>query len=286
MVHRKANKIEIVKRLFFIILGAVLVATSIEVFLVPNKIIDGGIVGISIMLSHLIGIPLGAFLIVLNIPFFILGYKEIGKTFVLSTILAIILMSIGTSVLHHAPSFTNDPLLAAVFGGIILGLGVGIIIRYGGCTDGIEVLAIVIASKTPLSNGQAIMLLNSFILTSAGFVFGWNSAMYSLIAYFIAFKLIDIVVEGLEKSKKFNIISTRHQEIGQAIQDRLGHSPTYITGIGGYSKEDIVMIYVIVNSLEESKLKSIIDEIDHNAFYEVNNVASVHGGRFKKRNIH
>lgn len=286
MSHRKAKKIEIFQRLLFIILGAALVAVSIEIFLVPNKIIDGGIVGISIMLSHLIGIPLGVFLLALNIPFFILGYKEIGKTFVVSTILAIVLMSIGTSLLHHAPSFTNDTLLAAVFGGIILGLGVGLVIRYGGCTDGIEILAIVIAGKTPLSTGQAIMFLNFFILSSAGFVFGWNSAMYSLIAYFIAMQLIDTVVEGLEKSKRFHIISTKYEEIGQAIQDRLGRSSTYVTGIGGYSKENIVMLYVVVSSLEESKLKHLIDEIDHNAFVEVSNVADVKGGRFKKKNIH
>src|SRR5690606_10061520 len=142
--------------------------------------------------SHLTGVKLGIFLFVLNIPFFILGYKQIGRTFALSTLLGVGMMSIAATYFHSAPRVTDNPLLAAVFGGIILGIGVGLVIRYGGSLDGTEVLAILFTKNLPFSVGQIVMIFNVFILGSAGFVFDWDRAMYSLIAYFIAFKVIDI----------------------------------------------------------------------------------------------
>lgn len=286
MQHRKLTKMQFFKRALFIPLGAILEALALEVFLVPNDIIDGGIVGISIMLSYLSGIKLGLFLFFLNLPFFFLGYKQMGKTFAITTFSAITILSIFTSLFGPVPEFTSDSLLAAVFGGILLGMGVGIVIRYGGSSDGTEILAVLFNKTTPFSVGETVMFFNVFILGCAGFVFGWDHAMYSLIAYFIAFKMIDITVEGLDSSRSVWIISDKHQEIGDALNDRLGRGITYLNGEGGYSGDEKKMIFCVITRLEEAKLKNIVEELDPSAFLAVGDIHDVKGGRFKKRNIH
>lgn len=280
------SKKKIFKRMFFIFVGAVLVSVGLEIFLVPNRIIDGGIVGISIITSYLTGLPLGLFLFFLNLPFLIIGYKQIGKTFALSTLFGVVTMSVGTSLLQPIPGLTQDPLLATVFGGIILGIGVGMVIRYGGSLDGTEIVAIVINKSTPFSVGEMVMFVNIFILGSAGFVFGWDRAMYSLIAYYIAFKMIDITIEGFEESKSVWIISDNYKEIGEAILARLGRGVTYMNGEGAYTGDDKKVLFCVITRLEEAKLKNIVEEKDPDAFLAVGNIAEVRGGRFKKRNIH
>ncbi|ASS73904.1 hypothetical protein CIG75_02210 [Tumebacillus algifaecis] len=284
--HAKPSLAKILKRVFFIILGASLVSVGLEIFLVPNRIIDGGIVGLSIIASHLSGLSIGLFLLVLNLPFLIIGYKQIGKTFALSTLLGVLVMSIGTSLLHNVSELTTDPLLASVFGGIILGIGVGMVIRYGGSLDGTEIVAILFNKKTPFSVGEIVMFMNFFILASAGFVFGWDHAMYSLIAYYIAFKMIDLTIEGFQESKSVWIISDRHREIGNVLQARLGRGVTYLNGEGGYTGDDKKVIFCVVTRLEEAKLKLIVEEIDDQAFLAIGSIAEVRGGRFKKKDIH
>lgn len=284
--HKGITKTKLAKRVFFIIFGAILMGVGIEEFLVPNKILDGGIVGISIILSHLTGWRLGVFIFILNIPFFFIGYKQIGKTFALSTVLGITVLSLTTFFLHDFPVFTEDLLLATVFGGIVLGSGVGIVIRYGGSLDGTEIMAILANKKLPFSVGEIIMFFNIFIFGTAGFVFGWDRAMYSLLAYFIAFKTIDIVMAGLDESKAAWIISDQHKEIGEAILARLGRGVTYLKGEGAYTGDDKKVIFCVITRLEEAKLKSIVEELDESAFLAVGNIAEVRGGRFKKRNIH
>jgi uncharacterized membrane-anchored protein YitT (DUF2179 family) len=285
-VHKGLSKIKIIKVIFFITFGSILMGVGIEEFLVPNKILDGGITGISIILSHLTGIKLGAFIFTLNIPFFYIGYKLIGKTFALSTLLGITVLSVSTALLHDVPVFTSDPLLATVFGGMILGAGVGIVIRYGGSLDGTEILAIIANKKLPFSVGEIVMFFNVFIFTSAGFVFGWNRAMYSVLAYFIAYKTIDIVIQGLDESKSVWIISERHQDIGEALLARLGRGVTYLNGEGAFTGDDKKVIFCVITRLEEAKLKSIVEELDPNAFLAVANISEVRGGRFKKSAIH
>lgn len=284
--HKKIPLKEKIKRFTFITLGAMLTAIALELFLVPNKLLDGGIVGISIMSSHLLKIPLGIFIFLLNIPFFYLGYKQIGKTFALSTIYAITILSIGTLFLHPIPPFVNEKFLVTIFGGVILGLGVGLVIRYGGSLDGTEILAILINNKSPFSVGEIVMIFNFFIYIAAGFVFNWESAMYSVIAYFIAYKTIDIVQQGLDESKSVWIISDQHEEIGDAINARLGRGVTYLTGEGAYTGDDKKVIFCIITRLEEFKLKDIVNQFDENAFVAIGNVSEVKGGRFKKRDIH
>ncbi|WP_190284655.1 YitT family protein [Bacillus sp. S3] len=284
--HRKLTKRKLLQRILLITLGATLMSVGLEIFLVPNKVIDGGITGISIMLSYITGWKLGIFLFILNIPFFFIGYKQIGKTFAFSTLYGIIILSIGTSLLHPVPAFTQDILLATVFGGIVLGIGVGLVIRYGGSLDGTEILAILFNKKLPFSVGEIIMFFNLFILGSAGFVFSWDRAMYSLIAYFVAYKTIDVTITGLDESKSVWIISDNAREIGDAIMNRLGRGVTYINGEGAFSGDDKKVIFCVINRLEEAKLKEIVTENDDSAFLAVADIAEVRGGRFKKRDIH
>ncbi|NHC19971.1 YitT family protein [Bacillus sp. MM2020_4] len=284
--HRRLTKRKIFQRILLITIGAILMSVGLEIFLVPNNVIDGGITGISIMLSYLTGWKLGIFLFILNIPFFFIGYKQIGKTFALSTLYGIIILSIGTTLLHPVPAFTQDILLATVFGGIVLGIGVGLVIRYGGSLDGTEILAILFNNKLPFSVGEIIMFFNLFILGCAGFVFSWDRAMYSLIAYFVAYKTIDVTITGLDESKSVWIISDNARQIGDAIMNRLGRGVTYINGEGAYSGDDKKVIFCVINRLEEAKLKEIVTESDDSAFLAVADIAEVRGGRFKKKDIH
>ncbi|MCK2000193.1 YitT family protein [[Brevibacterium] frigoritolerans] len=284
--RNKVNNFNLFKNYFLITLGAFIFAYGLESFLVPNEIIDGGIVGISMILAQLLGLPLGIFLLVLNLPFLFLGYKQIGKTFAFQSLYGITLASIFTQLLHHTTPLTKDPLLAAVFGGIIVGIGVGLVLRNSGSLDGSEIVAILISSKSPFSVGQIVLFINLFILSSAGFVFSLNSAMYSLITYFVAFKMIDIVVEGLDQSKSIWIISDKHQEIGDSLLSRLGRTVTYLNGEGAYSGEEKKIIFCVINRLEEAKLKHIVDHFDPEAFLAVGSVNDVKGGQFRKKNIH
>jgi uncharacterized membrane-anchored protein YitT (DUF2179 family) len=284
--HLRLSRTKVLRKMIVIILGSALVSVGLEIFLVPNKIIDGGIVGLSIISSHLSGLPLGIFLFLLNLPFLFLGYKQIGKTFAISTLFAVALMSIGTFLLHPVPPLTIEPLLATVFGGIILGVGVGLVIRSGGSLDGTEIVAILVNKKSPFSVGEIVMFINIFILGSAGFVFGWDQAMYSLIAYYIAFKMIDITIEGFEESKSVWIISERNKEIGDAIIHRLGRGVTFLNGEGGFSGDNKRVIFCVITRLEEAKMKSIVEDLDPAAFLAVGNIHDVKGGRFKKKDIH
>lgn len=274
-----------ITKILLMILGATLASIGLEIFLIPNDIIDGGIVGISIMASHFTNIPLGVFTFVLNIPFFIIGYKQIGKTFTISTLFSVICLSLGVSLLHPIPGLTQDPLLAAVFGGIILGIGVGLIIRNGGSLDGTEIVAIILDKRVSFSIGEIVMFFNFFILSSAGFIFGWDRAMYSLIAYFIAFKVIDIIVEGLDESKAVMIISDSHKDICAAITDRLGRGVTLLDGSGAYEGIATNVLYTVVSRLEVAKIKSIVHGFDENALVTIGSV-EVSGNRYKKKSIH
>ncbi|RED39203.1 uncharacterized membrane-anchored protein YitT (DUF2179 family) [Paenibacillus sp. VMFN-D1] len=284
--HKKLSFADLVKKFVFITVGAVLMAVALEVFLVPNEIIDGGITGISIVLSKVTAFPLGIFLFIINLPFLFLGYKQIGKTFAFSTLYGIAVMSVTTQLLHHVSPFTNEKILAVLFGGLILGLGVGLVIRFGGSLDGTEIVAILLSKKLRMPVGQIIMIMNVFIFIVAGFVFGWDSAMYSIFTYYMASKVMDIVVEGLNESKSVTIISNEYEEISQTIQDRLGRSTTFMYARGGYSKEDTQVIYCVVTRLELAKLKALVQEIDPKAFIAIEHVSDVLGGNFEKNAIH
>lgn len=273
--------------IFFIILGAFVAAYGLESVLIPNNVSDGGITGISIMLSTLTPISLGVFLVLLNIPFIYLGYKQIGKTFAINSTIGIGSLSIFTSILHHIPTILhNDSLLVTITGGLLLGVGMGIALRNGGALDGTDMLAVLISRKVPFSTGEIILIINLFIFIFVGFVFGLEGAISSAIAYYIATKVIGMIENGLEDAKSVMIISKHPKEIGNAIINRLGRSVTYTKGIGGYANEPVDIIYCVINRMEESKLRSIVRDFDANAFMTISDVAEVKGGRFKKRDIH
>jgi uncharacterized membrane-anchored protein YitT (DUF2179 family) len=275
----------LIYRILLMMLGSILAAVGLEIFLIPNNIIDGGITGISIISSHFTNLPLGLFIFVLNLPFLVVGYKQIGKTFALSTLFSVICLSIGVSYLQPIPGITRDTLLATIFGGIILGAGVGLIIRNGGSLDGTEIIAIILDKKTDFSVGEIVMFINLFILGGSGLVFGWDRAMYSLIAYFIAYKTIDITVEGINESKSVIIVSGEHKEIASALTDRLGRGVTLLHGEGAYRGDTTNVIYVVVSRLEIAKLKDIVHGFDEDALVSVGSV-EVTGKRYGKKAIH
>ena len=283
---KKYNDIWVkVSRILFMIIGSILVAVGLEIFLIPNNIIDGGMTGISIMASYLTKVQLGVFTFLFNLPFVIIGYRQIGKTFAISTIFSVICLSVVVTLLHPVPGITQDVLLATIFGGIIIGVGVGLIIRNGGSLDGTEIVAIILEKRTAFSIGEIVMFFNLFILGTSGFLFGWDRAMYSLIAYFIAFKTIDITVEGLNESKAVIIVSDKNTEISEAIMARLGRGITLLDGKGAYSGTETNVIYVVLSRLEIAKLKNIVHGFDEDALVTITSVEGT-GKKYAKKAIH
>lgn len=278
MKNHFKQTLKIIKKYSLLFVGSVIAAVGLEIFLIPNQVIDGGVVGISIMLGYLSKLPIGLFIFFLNLPFLVFGYKQIGKSFALSTFFSIVILSIMVTILHPIPGLTKDILLATVFGGLILGIGVGLIIRYGGSLDGTEIVAIILDKKTGFSVGEIVLFFNLFILLSAGLVFGWDRAMYSLLAYFIAYKMIDITIAGLDEAKAALIISDKSDEIAKVLLARLGRGVTLLEGKGAYTGESKTILYSIISRLEISKLKTIISEIDDKAFVIITDVHEAMGG--------
>lgn len=286
MSKEKSRIVKEIEKYVLLFLGSIIAAAGLEIFLVPNNIIDGGIVGISIICSYLSNIPIGVFTFVLNVPFLFIGYKQIGKSFVISSLFAITVFSVFTSLFHPVHELTSDVLLATVFGGIILGAGVGIILRYGGSLDGTEIIAIIITKNSTMSIGQIVMGFNIVIFSAAAIFLGWDRALYSMLAYFLAHRAIDIVVEGFDEVKAVTIVCDNGKEISAAITARLGRGVTVMEGYGGYTLEKKTILYSVVTRLEISKMRAIINDKDPNAFVTINDVADVMGGRNNKRAIH
>lgn len=278
-----SKKIRILYRVLTITFGAALASVGLEIFLIPNNIIDGGIVGISIMASYLSGIPIAAFLISLNLPFLYWGYRQIGKTFALSTLYGVFCLSVGVTVLSPLRCVTDDYILAALFGGVILGAGVGLIIRSGGSLDGTEIIAIILDRRTSFTVGEIVMFFNLFILSSAGMIYGWDYAMYSLLTYFVAYKTIDITIDGLNATKCVLILSDYYEDISEAIRDRLGRESTIFESIDDKNRN--FMIFAVLTRLEIAKMKEIVHGFDRNALIVISS-AEIEGKRFRKKAIH
>lgn len=272
-----------INNLVFITIGAAVAAVALECFLVPNSIIDGGIIGISIMVDHILkSKSLGLVIFCLNMPFIFLALQKFGKRFVFNTFWGISMLSIFVS-LCHGHLVTSDLILAAVFGGVILGIGVGLILRNNGSLDGTEIIAIRLAPKLGFSIGEIIMTFNVFIFFSAGFLFGFDRAMYSMLTYFIAYKVIDVVLEGLNESKSVWVVTDYSKEMGDRIIKQMGASVTYIDAVGGYSGQPKRIVYCVISRLEVTKLKQLVKDVDPSAFISIENVHEVEGVRVKKR---
>lgn len=275
--------------LFVMTLGAMIAAFALEGFLIPNKIIDGGIMGIAIMTSYKTAFPLGWCIFLLNLPFIFLALQKMGKLFVVFTFYAVSILSVGVSFmpqwLNH--KHVSDPFLACVFGGLILGAGVGLVLRSNSSLDGTEILSMRLSKKFSFSVGEIIMFFNLFIFIAAGFVYNnWQSSMYSMITYFIAYRVIDIVIEGLNESKAVRIVTDKHDDIGNAIMEHFDISVTYLKARGGYSGAEKKIIFCVINRLEIAKLKQLVKSFDNSAFITIENVHEVDGGRVKKHGSH
>ena len=279
---KKRTVFKLLKSLFFITIGAFITAFALESFLLPNKVIDGGIIGISMIVNQLTHWNLGLLIIILNAPFILLALKKMGKMFVFLTAYANIILAVALNIFHHY-KVTDDITLATVFGGIVLGIGVGLILKNESSLDGTEILSLLVSKKFGCSVGEFIMGINIFIYLAAGKVFSWESAMYSILTYFIASKVIDAVMEGLNSSKSVRIISDDAGLIGNALIEKLDISITYLKGIGGYSGKDKDIIYCVISLLELPKMIEITKEIDSNAFISVVDVHETYGGRFRKK---
>ncbi len=267
-----------------LLIGAIIASIGLELFLIPNQVIDGGVVGLSIMGHFMVdGVPFGVFLVVLNIPFLYIGYKHIGKNFAVSTVIAVIMLSFCSEVAAEFPKVTNDPFLAAIFGGIIDGIGVGIIMRAGGSLDGTEIVAIIADKHSPFSVGEVVMFINLFILSGAGLLFGWDKAMYSLVAYFVIAKMIDVVTKGFDETYAVMIVTKDPIEVTDELNAQLGRGVTILHGQGGYTKLPKEILYCVVNRLEVTKVKEIVLSMDENAFVTINSVYDIVGGRFKTK---
>ena len=226
---------------------------------------------------------LGLFILGINIPFILLAYKTLGRKFVINTFFAISMLSIATNVVSKFGHVTEDLLLVTVFGGILLGLGVGLILRNNASLDGTEMVSLNLSKKLKVvSVGELLMGINLFIYAGAGFLFGWDRALYSILTYYVASKVIDTVIEGLDKAKSVRIVSEFSREIGDSIMKELDISVTYMKTTGGYSRQEKILTYCVVNKFDMPKLKEVVHNVDPRAFIVTEDVHEVEGVRFKK----
>ncbi len=265
--------------------GAAMAAAALEIFLIPNSIIDGGITGISIILNKLFGGSLSLFVLIINIPFLLIGYKQLGKKFLIKASFSMIIFTILLEVFGNVSEVTDDILLAFIYGGLLLGIGVGLVIKFGGCLDGTEAVAILVSKKSNFSVGQVVLFINIFIYGTAIFVFGPDRALYSLLTYFITFKIIDMVSEGMDQAKAVYIITERPEKISSEIFENLGRTVTIIEGIGMVSQTEKVILYTVITRLELSELRDIVKNADTSSFVTVVDVSEVIGTHIKKKPV-
>lgn len=280
MGEKKRFTWEFVAEILFITAGAVIAAFAIEEFLVGCTILDGGVVGISIMLNTLIKFPLGLLTAILNVPFLIIGSRKMGKMFIAKSAYAMVIFSVALELFAPLKNVTEDYMLAVSFGGVILGLGVGLVIKYGGCLDGTETVAILLNKRFKWPVGQTVLIFNVVIFAVAGFVFGFDRAMYSLLTYFITSRVLDIVENGMDKAKAAMIITDDPRTITEQIYKRLGRTVTIMEGQGLVSGKKSIL-YCVLTRFEIRELRSIINQIDASAFITVSDVSEIIGNHMK-----
>jgi len=276
------------KNFLLIFLGTSLAVLAMKGFMIPNRFMDGGIIGISILLHEIFHINISFLVIILNILFVYLGYKRIGKTFAVQTSIAVLLLSIGLLFIDINP-ITHDKLLIAIFGGILMGTGVGLVIRGGGVIDGAEVIAVFTGRKTGFSNSEIIMLINTIIFAVAALQFGLETAMYSIITYFTASRATNYIVDGIEEFTAMNIISSQQEEIKSFLVNEMGKGITVYKGERGYLpgsfeiRTDCEIVVTIVTRLEIKQIQDAVLSIDPKAFIYVQSIKEAAGGILKHK---
>ena len=281
-----------IKNFLHIIIGSGLAILAMKGFMIPNRFMDGGMTGIAILLHEIFHINISILVIVLNLVFIYLGYRNIGKTFAVQTTIAIIILSAGLFFIDINP-ITTDKLLIAIFGGILMGSGVGLVIRGGGVIDGAEVIAVFTRRKVGFSNSEIIMLINCIIFAVAALEFGIETAMYSVITYFTATRATNYVVDGIEEFTAMNIVSSRQDEVKNFLVNELGKGITVYKGERGYLpgsfdiKTDCEIIVTIVTRLEIKQIQDTLIIIDPKAFVYVQSIKEATGGILKaKKHAH
>lgn len=280
MIRFKKQRTKTIFSFVMLTVGAIIAAYALESLLISNTILDGGVTGISIIISKLFKIPVSILVLLLNIPFVYVGYKNLGRGFLIRAVYSMVLFSIFLSIFQYFIPMTEQMLLATVFGGSLLGIGVGLVIHFGGCIDGTESVALVISKKTTLSVGQVVLIFNLVIYGVAGFIFGLDRAMYSLLTYFITFRVIDFISEGFEQAKAALIITEKGTDMAKEIYKRLGRTVTTIRGKGLISGEKEVL-YCVLTRLEIYELRHIADEMDESAFITILEVSDIIGQHIK-----
>ncbi len=261
--------------------GAIIAAFAIEEFLVPCTILDGGIVGISIIVSTLTGLRLSMLTIIFNIPFLLIGMRSLGRKFIIKSATAMFIFSWALDFFAKLGNATSEYLLAVSFGGVLLGIGVGLVIKFGGCLDGTETVAILLNRKFKLPVGQIVLIFNIIIYTVAGLLFGFERAMYSLLTYFITSKILDIVETGINQAKAAMIITDHADDISRQIYEKLGRTVTIMEGEGLVSGKKVVL-YCVLTRFEIMELREIIDNLDTSAFIAISDVSEIIGKHIKK----
>lgn len=273
--------------IIYIVIGVFCAAVALKVFMLPNKFLDGGVTGIAIIVNLQYGIDLNLLLVLINIPFLWLGWKKIGRTFAVQSAFSVFLLVIVLEFLK-VPAITSDLVLSAVFGGMLMGLGIGLIIRGGGLIDGFEVITEFVQKNSPLSASEITIFLNSLIMLFAAIFFGIEPAMYSILTYFTAIKMTDYVVEGFEEYTALTIISREDEKVKELIVKEFRKAISVYKGERGYLPEtfhikhpcDIIM--TVVTRLEVHRIKEAIQQIDPKAFFYVQTIKEVKGGVIKR----
>ncbi len=277
--------------ILFTVLGVLCAVIALKGFLIPNNFIDGGVTGVCIVLSKKFEIDIRLLLFLLNVPFIIMGYKKIGKTFAVQTSIAIVLLTIGLNTIPFEP-ITNDKILIALFGGFFIGLGIGLAIKGGCVLDGMEVMADYTNRKYGFSTSELVMMFNTVLFIVAAFALGKEPAMYSIITYFTAMKISDYVVDGFEEYTALTVISGKHERIKNIIVKDFNKAISVYKGERGYLpssfhvKHDCDIIMTIVTRLEIHRIKLAILEEDPNAFLFVSSIKEVKGGIIKQKTKH
>lgn len=271
----------------FTLIGVFFAVLGLQGFMVPNNFLDGGVTGIAILVMGFSDIHISLLLVILNIPFVIIGFKKIGYTFGVHAMIAILLLSAGMYFIDIGV-FTDDKVLIAVFGGFFIGLGIGFVIRGGGVIDGLEVIAQYTESKSAFTSGEIILTLNTLIIIGAAYQFGIETGMYSILVYYTAMKTTNYVVDGFEEYTALNIISEESKQIQKAIVDEFGKGTTLYKGERGFlpgsfdTNTDCDIIMTVVTRLEIHRIKERVMRIDPNAFLFVNSIKEVKGGIIKR----
>lgn len=279
----KDNKFEIIKKLFFVFLGNLLCAIAFNAFFIPSNLLSGGVGGVAILIQYLTDISSGIAVFVINIPLFILGFKKIDRQFLFYAFISMFTLSFLLTLTRDIGNYfqMEDVLLGAVFGGVLNGIGMGLMFRNRTCQGGLDIVAIILKNKYNINIGTGLMAVNTVIISLSSLLLGYKSAMYTLIAMYIGYQVLDKVQVGFDVRKNVVIISDKEEELAHAIIERLNRGVTYLEGMGAFTNEDKKVLYCIVTSKEIAKLKVIVDEIDPAAFLTINDVVEVKGKGFK-----